>query len=226
MKLLAIDTATEMCSVALQIGDELLSRQAIAPRSHTELILPMVDEVLTQAGCTLTALDALVYDRGPGAFTGLRIGTGVVQGLALGAGLPVIEISSLAALAQEAYQLDQAQTVLACIDARKAEVYWGCYAAQHGLMQLLGEEHVGPANAVAPPMTGLCYGVGTGFDAYAAELAANANVRLSGYAGQRYPLARYLLPLAIAAWAAGKAIAPQAAQPVYLRNDVATVKVT
>lgn len=221
MRLLAIDTATEMCSVALLIDNQILSREVIAPRSHTELILPMVDEVLQQADCRLASLDAIVFDCGPGAFTGLRIGTAVAQGLALGAELPVIPVSSLATLAQGAFTLNQATQVLACIDARKAEVYWACYRLVNNLMQAMSAESVDSAATVHTSGEGLWYGVGSGFAAYPVELTQNPQIRLQDYTAQRYPLARDMFPFAVAAWQMGQTLAPEEATPVYIRNDVA-----
>jgi tRNA threonylcarbamoyladenosine biosynthesis protein TsaB len=221
MKLLAIDTATEMCSVALLVDNQILSREAIAPRSHTELILPMVDAVLQQADCRLTSLDAIVFDRGPGAFTGLRIGTALAQGLALGADLPVIPVSSLATLAQGAFALNQATQVLACIDARKAEVYWACFRLVNNLMQAVSVECVGAAVTVHTSGEGLWYGIGSGFAAYPLELTQNSQVRLQDFAPQRYPLASDMLPFAVAAWQLNQTLVPEDATPVYIRNDVA-----
>lgn len=223
MRLLAIDTATEMCSAAIQIDDKVISREMIAPRSHTELILPMVDELLAEAKIKLTDMDAIVFDRGPGAFTGLRIGAGVAQGLALGANLPILAVSSLAALAQEAWTTVGAEKVLACIDARKNEVYWACYEINNSIMTLITEERVESANLVRTPESHLCYGTGSGFDSYKTELTDPTRVRLHGYSGQRYPLAKHLLPLAMHDWHAGIRLGPEAVTPVYLRNDVATV---
>lgn len=105
VKILALDTATERCSVALLVGNTVYSRSEIAPRDHTKKVLPMVDEVLKEAGVTLQELDALAFGRGPGSFTGVRIGIGIAQGLAFGADLPMIGISTLAAMAQAAYRL-------------------------------------------------------------------------------------------------------------------------
>lgn len=223
MRFLAIDTATEMCSAAIQIDDKVISRELIAPRSHTELILPMVDELLAEAGTQLNMMDAIVLDRGPGAFTGLRIGAGVAQGLALGASLPLLAVSSLAALAQEAWSTIGAEKVLACIDARKDEVYWACYEINKTVMTLVSDERVESANLVRTPNEYLCYGIGSGFDRYITELTDSNRVRLHGYTGQRYPLARFLLPIAQQDWYAGIRLAPQDVAPVYLRNDVATV---
>ena len=129
MKLLAIDTSEDACSAALCVGDEILERFEIAPRRHTELILPMMDGLLAEAGLSLRGLDALAFARGPGSFTGIRIATSIVQGAALGAGLAVVPVSSLQALAQGARRLHGAGQVLSALDARMREVYWGAYRA-------------------------------------------------------------------------------------------------
>ncbi len=126
-KILAVDTATENCSVALKVGNEIIARCEMAPREHTTKILPMVDSVLAEAGLTLNQLDALAFGRGPGSFTGVRIGIGIAQGLAFGAELPMIGVSTLAAMAQQAFRKQQATHVLAAIDARMNEIYVGGY---------------------------------------------------------------------------------------------------
>ncbi|MBI3560431.1 MAG: tRNA (adenosine(37)-N6)-threonylcarbamoyltransferase complex dimerization subunit type 1 TsaB [Gammaproteobacteria bacterium] len=224
MRILALDTATEMCSVALQCDGRLYYREQTAPKSHSELILPMVDHVLHEAGLGITMLDAVVVDRGPGSFTGLRIGVGVAQGLAFGANLPLLAVSSLAALAQAAYTTTQSEHVLACIDARMKEVYWACFSLRAGLPHAVTEEYVTPASAVYTPDNQRCYGIGTGFSAYPEELNHNPLIRLTGYAGERYPLARHLIPLAQAQWNAGVRTVPEVIAPVYVRNNVATQK--
>ena len=128
--LLALDTATEACSVALLHGGKKTHLAQFAQREHTKHILPMVDEILAQADITLHQVDALVFGRGPGSFTGVRIGAGIAQGLAFGAALPVIPVSNLAAMAQAAYVQYQAENVLTAIDARMNEVYFNQWQAQ------------------------------------------------------------------------------------------------
>ena len=127
MRILAIDTATEACSAALWNDGTLSAHFEICPREHTQRILPLVQEVLAESGTTLTELDALAFGRGPGSFTGVRIGIGIAQGLALGAELPMIGVSTLATMAQGAWRKTGATRVLAAIDARMGEVYWAEY---------------------------------------------------------------------------------------------------
>ncbi len=144
-KILAIDTVTEGCSAALLIGEEIVEQFEVTPRGHTQKILPMVDQLLAESGHKLGELDAIAFDRGPGSFTGLRITAGVVQGLAYGADLPVVAVSSLAALARAHHQATGATFVLSAIDARMGEVYWGAYRIDpQGIPQLQGEEMVVP----------------------------------------------------------------------------------
>ena len=125
MKLLAIDTATQACSAALLVGDAIAEDYAEVPRQHNRLILPMVQRLLDEAGLGLGELDALAFGRGPGAFTGVRLAAGVVQGLALGAGLPVVPVSNLAALAQGGLREWGWRRIVACLDARIGELYPG-----------------------------------------------------------------------------------------------------
>ena len=124
MRILAIDTATEACSVALWNDGTIKAHFELCPREHTQRILPMVEEILAAGDLTLTDIDALAFGRGPGSFTGVRIGIGIAQGLALGANLPMIGVSTLATMAQGAWRKNGATRVLAAIDARMGEVYW------------------------------------------------------------------------------------------------------
>ncbi|HDT5888583.1 tRNA (adenosine(37)-N6)-threonylcarbamoyltransferase complex dimerization subunit type 1 TsaB [Aeromonas dhakensis] len=221
LKILAVDTATEACSAALLVGEKVFSRWEEAPRDHTRKILPMVQAVLDEAGVTLDELDAIAFGRGPGSFTGVRIGIGVAQGLALGAGVPLIGISTLAAMAQGAHRLDGAERVLTAIDARMDEVYFGHYELIDGRIQLVGEEVVsGPAALVASRGTlpGSFTRVGTGFETYGETLAALADELVASQV--RFPAAEDMLPLARSAWLAGEAVAVEQATPVYLRDKV------
>jgi tRNA threonylcarbamoyladenosine biosynthesis protein TsaB len=173
--LLALDTATEACSAALLHEGQVIHRFEVIPRMHAVRLLPMLEELLTEAGLRLKQVDALVFGRGPGAFTGVRIATGMVQGLAFATGKPVIPVSNLAALAQRAWREHQAKTVCAAIDARMDEVYWGCYRLEQGVMQLHGEECVcAPEAVMTPEGFGSAQGAGTGWQ-YADRLAVKVD---------------------------------------------------
>ncbi len=128
-RILALDTATEACSVAVLDGDRVYASFELCARDHTRRILPLVQQLLAVAGLTLHQMDALAFGCGPGSFTGVRIGVGIAQGLALGADLPVIGISTLQTMAQSAWRLQQSEQVLAAIDARMGEVYWARISA-------------------------------------------------------------------------------------------------
>ena len=221
LKILAVDTATEACSAALLVGDKLFSRWEEAPRDHTRKILPMVQAVLEDAGISLSDLDAIAFGRGPGSFTGVRIGISVAQGLAFGAGVPLIGISTLAAMAQGAYRLDGAQQVLTAIDARMNEVYFGRYELIDGRMQLVGDEVVSEPAAlvdVRGKLAGPVTCVGTGFETYGETLSGLADELAVSQV--RFPAAEDMLPLARTAWLAGEAVPVEQATPVYLRDKV------
>ncbi|MGL5201096.1 MAG: tRNA (adenosine(37)-N6)-threonylcarbamoyltransferase complex dimerization subunit type 1 TsaB [Aeromonas veronii] len=221
LKILAVDTATEACSAALLVGDKLFSRWEEAPRDHTRKILPMVQAVLEDAGISLSDLDAIAFGRGPGSFTGVRIGISVAQGLAFGAGVPLIGISTLAAMAQGAYRLDGAEQVLTAIDARMNEVYFGRYELIDGRMQLVGDEVVSEPAAlvdVRGKLAGLVTCVGTGFETSGETLSGLADELAVSQV--RFPAAEDMLPLARAAWLAGEAVPVELATPVYLRDKV------
>lgn len=217
MKLLAFDTATDVCTVALWLDGRNLQRSERESR-HSEHLLPMVDALLKEAGLRLQQLDAVAFGRGPGSFTGLRIGAGVAQGLAFGAGLPVVPVSSLATLAQGI----DAERVLAAFDARMQQVYWGAYVRNaQGLMTLQGIELVLAPQSVPQPDGDGWIGAGSGWDAYPAALRERIGPGLRAWQDGRYPQARDLARLAADDLARGKAIPAEQALPVYIRDDVA-----
>jgi len=234
MKILAIDTATEACSAALEVDGEVFERYEVLGRGHAERILPMVQEVLAEGGVALAALDAIAFGRGPGGFTGLRIAAGVTQGLAFGASLPVVPVSDLAALAARAARLRGARHVLACLDARMAQVYWATFdCADPAAPLLLTPERVSdPGDLGAglrkgdsplfPDEKGDCplFGAGHGFAAYPA-LHTLLGDRLNGFDADLLPHAREIALIGAREAAAGRTVAPEEAQPVYLRDEVA-----
>ena len=219
--LLALDTATEACSVALLHNGQVLSHYEVIPRLHAQRLLPMIKQLLADAGVPLSALDAIAFGRGPGAFTGVRIAIGVVQGLAFALERPVLPVSNLAVLAQRSLREHGAQQVAAAIDARMDEVYWGCYQQSAGEMRLLGSEAVLAPEQVSLPagVGGDWFGAGTGWG-YADRLP----VTVTGQDAGMLPHALDLLTLARFAWDRGEGIAADLAQPVYLRDKVATPK--
>ena len=222
MKILALETATEACSAALNIDGEIRERFEIAPRGHSALILPMLESLLTEADIPLGQVDALAFGRGPGAFTGVRIGVGVAQGVAFGADLPVLPISTLAALAQAT----DAGQVLAAIDARMDEVYWGQYRRDEGgLMRLQGEECVAAPEATPVAQGEGWLGAGSGWGAYGNSLRARHAGQLGEVAVEALPHAAAVSRLAVAAFAAGEAVGAEQALPVYLRDKVTWKKI-
>jgi tRNA threonylcarbamoyladenosine biosynthesis protein TsaB len=222
MKLLAIETATEACSAALLIDDRIELRYAIKPRGHSELILSMMDELLAEAEMKPTQLDAMAFGRGPGSFTGVRIATGIVQGAAFGADLPVVPVSTLAALAQRAYRQKGEPNLLPAYDARMGELYWAAYrVGEDGLVRLVIEEEVATAESVRMPLDNDWYGVGSGWGVAGEVLAKRLGDDLLGFQAQMYCSAHDVAQLAAAAYAQGLAVPPEQALPVYLRNQVA-----
>jgi tRNA threonylcarbamoyladenosine biosynthesis protein TsaB len=221
--LLALDTSTEACSVALLHGDEVCERYIEAPREHMLRLLPMVDELLAASQLTVRDLDGIVFARGPGSFTGLRIALGVVQGLAFGADLPVLQESNLAVLAQTAVVESMAGSfILSAIDARMDEVYCAWFeVGDDGVVIARSDERVCAPEAVPLIETGApWYGIGSGWN-YAARLpSANCRAIDAGV----LPRAAAALRLALPRWNAGEYVAVEDALPVYLRDDVAWPK--
>jgi tRNA threonylcarbamoyladenosine biosynthesis protein TsaB len=221
MNLLAIETATEACSVALIHGDELIARSEIAPRRHTELVLPMADALLAEAGIGRHALDAIAVGRGPGAFTGVRLAVSLAQGMALALDLPVITISSLAALALEAPEEDDT-AILAVIDARMGEIYAACYRRDgEGGLVALDDERICTAESLNLPEASAWQVVGSGWATYAPVLSQRLTGTLHSADGVRYPQAAHVAELALREFRAGHVQAPELALPVYLRDKVA-----
>ena len=222
MKILALDTATEACSVALGVGDRVFERYLELDRGHAECLLPMIDELLAEAGCELASLDAIAFGRGPGAFTGVRLAASVAQGLAFGAGIGVVPVSDLAAVAQQAAELQpEASRVLVVNDARMREVYWAEFRVD-GLVALQGTEHVGAAASVPvlPEGGGHWAAAGRGLAAYP-ELAERCREQGASLHTRLLPRAREILKLARPAVAAGQALPAELALPVYVRDRVA-----
>jgi tRNA threonylcarbamoyladenosine biosynthesis protein TsaB len=228
VKLLALDTATEQCSAALWLDGLVAIREAQRGRGHAELILPMIDELLTQAGIALRSLDAIAFGRGPGAFTGVRLAVSLAQGLAWSVGLPLIPVSDLRAVAAGTLPSLPASTrALICMDARMHEVYWGCFEQHAHSICSVGHEAVAPPAAVRLPAGwsgGDVLGAGSGFAAYGSELSLRVP-GLRAVDASALPHAREVAALA-AADGLSAAIRAEDAAPVYLRDDVAKVPPT
>ena len=218
MKLLAIETATEACSVAVHVDGTVLERFEIAPRRHAELTLPWAAQLLAEAGISRNQLDAVAISRGPGAFTGVRLAIAIAQGIALAIDRPLLAVSTLQTLALRA-PAGQGQ-VLAAIDARMGEVYTGRFACVDGHWQALDAEQVLPPQQVLLEGRGW-FGVGTGFAAADGALVQAAGDALAGVDASALPHAADVATLALAAWQRGEAIAPELVEPTYLRNNVA-----
>ena len=222
LRLLAIEAATETCSVALYQDGEIMERFEHAPRRHAALLLPWVEAMIAEAGISLARLDAIAFGRGPGSFTGLRIAAGVTQGLAFGAGVPVVPVSTLAALARGAHDASGHAQILAALDARMKEVYWGAYQFDaDGNAVLTGEEHVCLPDAVPVPEGGDWYGAGSGWETYGDTLAKRCRLPATACLGNWQPHAADVARLAVTQYQAGQAVPPEQASPIYLRDNVA-----
>lgn len=218
-RILALDTSTDACSVALSLNGEIQHEFVIEPRRHTHLLLPMVERLLAQAGVALNSLDAIAFGRGPGSFAGIRIATGAAQGLALGADLPLLPISTLEAMAVSAHESKTGHTrVLTALDARMDEVYWGAFDISEALPRALIDESVrSPAAAEAPGQESSWLAVGSGWR-YKEQMPAGLVTQVVEIDESICPDARAMLVLADAQLAAGGGVAPELALPVYLRE--------
>lgn len=218
MRILALETSGAWCSVAVGDGAAWCVREERTGQENSERVLPLVRAVLAEAGATLAALAGLAFSAGPGSFTGIRLGCGVVQGLALGAGLPVIAVPTLEALAEAARERHGWTRVVACLDARMREVYVAAYAGENGGWRSIADAAVLPPADVPPPSGRDWSGAGNGFAAYAdlarrlALAAVDADVR---------PTARQVAALALPRLAAGEGVPAREALPLYVRHRVA-----
>lgn len=222
MKLLAFETATEACSVALYLDGEVHERFDIAPRRHAELSLPWAEALLAEAGLARSQLDAIAVGRGPGAFTGVRLAIALAQGIALALDRPVVPVSTLAVLAAGAPG-EGPEQILAAIDARMGEVYAASFRRDGAALVPLEAERVLHPEAVQLPAgaSGMWQGVGSGFAAAEGLLARQFAARMTAVDASALPRAAHLARLAAAAFAAGQALAPERVEPAYLRDNVA-----
>ena len=224
LTLLALDTSTEACSVALFHHGEKTHINELAQRTHTKRILPMIDEILANSGLRLNQVDALAFGRGPGSFTGVRVGAGIAQGLAFGADLPVIPISNLTAMAQAAFELHQAENVVAVIDARMNEVYFSQLVREKERSdvgeffqwrEIITEQVCSPEQAIKKLQNDNAFRVGTGWAAY--SQFTEKNLTSSDIA---LPNALYMLELARVEYLQKRTISALEIEPIYLRNEV------
>ena len=228
-RLLALETSTEYCSVALWQDGNITSRCELAGQRHSEMLLAMVDEVLREARVKLAELDGIAYGSGPGSFTGVRIACGVTQGLALGANLPVLDVCTLQALAYASGH----DKVIAALDARMGEIYHAAYEKTgEKPSEIRGEKREGNWITVCAP--NLClpqqaptinggewFGAGSGFSAHSAALHQRYGAQLHGMDAQAIPSAQAIVCLAVPQFAAGRGVDPAQAMPLYLRDKVA-----
>lgn len=221
MKLLAVETATEACSVALIIDGEVHERYALAPKTHTQILLPMLDALMAEAGLKPQQLDALAFGCGPGSFTGVRIATGVIQGIAFGADLPVVPVSTLAALAQDFFMHHSINVAFTAMDARIAEIFWGEYMRNaDGFAQLMGNEAVLPPSEVPIPDSQGA-GIGSGWAIYHDILMSRLSAQVLQVESDSLPRAAAVARLGAYHFGLGQAVSIEQAMPVYLRNKVA-----
>lgn len=217
MKLLVLDTSTEWCSAALWLDGRIQARRVLAGQRHSSLLLPMVDELLRESDLGLRQLDGIGYGAGPGSFTGLRIACAVTQGLAFGADLPVVGISTLESIAEQT----GAEQVLTVLDARMAEVYWAAYRRDGNGWRAVSEPQLALPESVTVPAGGEWVGAGNGFAALGAVLRPRLAAQLARIDDTLMPDAAAMAPLAVQAFERGEGMDAALAAPIYLRDKVA-----
>ena len=217
MNILALDTSTEYCTVALLHEGRLTSNEALAGQKHSEVILSMIDALLHASNLELTHLYGIAFGAGPGSFTGLRIACGVAQGLAFGAGLRVVPVGTLLALAESV----GTPRVVTCLDARMGEIYHAAYRRVGAGWRETVPPNVCRAGA-APELEGAGWvGCGNGFAVYGDALAARYRGQLTSVQSQAFPHAREIVQLAYPMFADGRGVAAEYAVPLYVRDKVA-----
>ena len=222
MRLLAIETATEACSAALWVNGEIIERYQFAPRRHNELILPMCEQVLSQAQLNLSGLDAIAFGCGPGAFTGVRIAASVAQAIALAHDLPVVPVSTLANLAFQA-EVNPGELILPAIDARMDEIYWAVYKKNPVMqLELVKEEKVQAPQQVIARSAAIACGLGSGWKTYGKVLIAATHAKTINK--DALPNAVATVQLAQQKYYRRQVVEAHQALPVYLRNQVVAKK--
>lgn len=217
LKILALETSTEFCSVSLCEHDTIIHREVLAIRSHSEILLPMTAEILAEAEWTLQQLDGIAFGSGPGSFTGLRIACGVAQGLAYALDLPVVGISTLEATAEKTGQ----DNVVVALDARMSEIYHAAFQRQNQTWKMISAPTL-CSPLQAPSLPGKTWvACGSGFEKYQEELLSVYGGSLQEIRQGLHPHASAIAALAISKFSDGTATTPENAAPVYLRNQVA-----
>lgn len=224
-KLLSIEAAADGCSVALSMDDgSIISRFEQAPRMHSRVLYPMLDSVLAEAGIKPLDLDAVVFGKGPGSFTGLRIAAATAQGIGFGADLPLIGVSTLQAMAQQSQsESPKAQNVITILDARMNELYFGCYAWNQELLLMVPvcDDFIAPVDIADLPVTSTpntTIGCGNGW-ALEEKLSENIKASASKTLPELVPQAQFLLPDALNQWNNKQLLAPEDVELVYLREQ-------
>jgi tRNA threonylcarbamoyladenosine biosynthesis protein TsaB len=223
MNILAIDTSTQACSAALITDAKVFTRFEIAPMQHAKLILPMIDELLKEAQIERKDLEGLAYAAGPGSFTGVRIATGVIQGIGFALDLPIVAVSTLATLAQGAYRQFKAKNILVAMDARMSQVYWGVYqTSKQGIVKPVCQDSLVDPDKVIFPKEGKWFTAGNGWQEYKNQLPQHPDTTTLKYpdAPLIFPTAKDVLTLAEVEFEKGNTISAEEALPVYLRNKV------
>jgi tRNA threonylcarbamoyladenosine biosynthesis protein TsaB len=220
MNILALDTCTEQCSTALLINSQLFSQSTPTQRGHSDLVLSMLDELFAESESSIEHIDVLAFGRGPGSFTGVRVGVGVAQGIAFAREIPVIPVSTLASVAQQAIDNFGANRVAVAIDARMGEVYAAHFESQNGLAVLLDDEQVCSPELFKPLTEEEWFAAGTGWREFNETLTENFGEQLAGVEAEILPEAASIIKLAKGA----KTVPADQALPVYLRNNVAKKK--
>jgi len=224
MNILALDTCTESCSAALLYQGKLFERVEMTQRGHSDLILGMMDELFEQAGATIADVEAIAFGRGPGSFTGVRVGVGVAQGIAFAREIPVIPISTLAATAQGVVDEFECDHIAVAMDARMGEIYGANFQVVEGLVSLLDDEQVCPPEKFKPISEQSWLGIGTGWAEYETILSENFVGQLKQVNAACFPQAGSIIKLATVEAEAGRLLPADQALPVYLRNNVAKKK--
>jgi len=224
MNILALDSCSEMCSTALLYEGARYEQSELTQRGHSDLVLGMMDGLFAESGSSIKDVDVLAFGRGPGSFTGVRVGVSVAQGIAFARDIPVVPVSSLAAVAQKAANNLDAEYIAVAMDARMGEVYCAHYYFDGQVLSLLNQERVCEPSAFMPFHQGKCVGVGTAWRVYESELKANFGDLVTQIEADYYPEASNVIQLAEREILAGNLKSADQALPVYLRDNVAKKK--